>query len=195
MQNIVSYFEFMVKCDLDIRFIHAKQPQCLECHWFLSLSTDVLVIDFKCKGFWIVVLKNPWTQSCVRCVSIEQKSQQTQQPASRHGVSVTPTMQCNQQTITQDILAGVFWEFQHVNAGRTERWVSDAILWEFHYMHFFLFVILCHSPALHHFVIKQLCVYSSEISEEPHCPLVLLSEQHHPRVSHHVLEVGSRFDV
>lgn len=47
----------------------------------------------------------------------------------RHGVAIAPTVQRNQQPVSQDLLARVFWEFQHVDAvestekeGEVESW-------------------------------------------------------------------------
>lgn len=43
-----------------------------------------------------------------------------------HGVPVAPTMQRYQQPVSQDLLARVFWEFQHVDTverrKKTEGW-------------------------------------------------------------------------
>lgn len=40
---------------------------------------------------------------------------------SRHGVAVAPTMQCYEQPVSQDLLARVLWEFQHVDTGAGGR--------------------------------------------------------------------------
>lgn len=39
----------------------------------------------------------------------------------RHGVAIAPTMQGHQQPVFQDLLAWIFWEFQHVDAEKKDK--------------------------------------------------------------------------
>lgn len=43
----------------------------------------------------------------------------------RHGVPITPTMQCDEQPVSEHFLAGVLWELQHVDAGEV-NWDSKG---------------------------------------------------------------------
>ena len=55
------------------------------------------------------------------------RPQEREELTSRHGVPVAPTIQRHQQPVSEDFLAGVFGEFQHVDAmkkrgdGRLDR--------------------------------------------------------------------------
>lgn len=45
----------------------------------------------------------------------------------RHGVTIAPTMQRHQQPVSQDLLAWIFWEFQHVDTVEKGKKTRSAV--------------------------------------------------------------------
>lgn len=45
----------------------------------------------------------------------------------RHGVTIAPTMQRHQQPVSQDLLAWIFWEFQHVDTVEKGKKTQSAV--------------------------------------------------------------------
>lgn len=83
--------------------------------WLCSSSFITIWISL----FLLSSKSSAWLQKV--CTSLQTLRVAAGRLILRHGVTIAPTMQRNQQPVSQDLLAWVFWEFQHVDTVEEKR--------------------------------------------------------------------------